>query len=356
MSKRILFVHNLLTRFVQIDRDLLANEHRVTERYEVSLRRLRPWQIRRAVAEHDLVFAWFAGWHSLPAVLWARQLRKPSIVVIGGYDTANLPEAGYGSQRGGIRKFLSRKVIHSATHLIVNSESARQEAILNAGADPDRLSVIYHGVHPVPTLVPESRERLVLTVGNVWRENLLRKGLLPFVQAAAHLPDVRFVHVGKWCDDGIDEMRRAAGTNVEFRGFLSDEELFRLYARASVYMQASLHEGFGLAVAEAMSAGCIPVTTRAGALPEVVGDTGVFAESNNPLDLARAIRSALELGSQRRLAARARILDEFPMRRRGAALSGLIHFITDAAAPRESFKEKKSWALPTSSRCPSSPS
>jgi succinoglycan biosynthesis protein ExoA len=336
VSKRILFVHNLRTRFVQIDRDLLAGEHRVTERCETSPRCLRPWQIRRAVAEHDLVFAWFAGWHSLPAVLWARQLGKPSVVVIGGYDTANLPEAGYGSQRGGIRKFLSRTVIHAATHLIVNSESARREAIINAGADSERISVIYHGVDPVPTSPPKDRERLVLTVGNVWRENLLRKGLLPFVQAAAHLPDLHFVHVGKWCDDGIDELRRVAGANVEFHGFLPDEELFRLYARASVYVQASLHEGFGLAVAEAMSAGCIPVVTRAGALPEVVGDSGVYADSADPLDLARAIRSALDFGPERRLAAQARIVEEFPMRRREAALRDLIHTRTGAApAPSE---------------------
>jgi glycosyltransferase involved in cell wall biosynthesis len=353
VSKRILFIHNLLTRFVQIDRDLLAGEHHVTERCETSPFRLRPWQIRRAVAEHDLVFAWFASWHSLPAVLWARRLGKPSVVVTGGYDTANLPVAGYGSQRGGIRRFVSRTVIHSATHLITSSESARRETIVNAGADPNRITVMYQGVEPVPTALPnfslppfgggrrEGRERLVLTVGNVWRENLLRKGLLPFVQAAAHLPDVRFIHVGKWCDDGIDELRRIAGANVEFHGFLPDEELFRLYERASVYVQASLHEGFGLSVAEAMSAGCIPVVTRAGALPEVVGDTGVFADSADPLDLARAIRSALDFGDERRHAARARVLEEFPMRRRQAALLDLIHTLTDAATPKSSGSEPR---------------
>ncbi|MHB1422900.1 MAG: glycosyltransferase [Gemmataceae bacterium] len=336
MSKRILFVHNHLTRFVQSDRDLLARTHVVTERPETSLRRLRPWQIRRAAAEHDLVFAWFAGWHSLPAVLWARRLGKPSVVVVGGYDTANLPEAGYGSQRGGIRKFLARTVIRAATHLIANSEAARREAIANAGANPNRLTVIYHGVDPLPEAPSESRERLVLTVGNVWRENLLRKGLLPFVQAAAHLPDTRFVHVGKWCDDSIDHLRAAAGANVEFRGFVPDDELFRLYARASVYVQASRHEGFGLAVAEAMSAGCIPVVTRAGALPEVVGDAGVYTDSADPLELARAIQRALGFGVERRVEARERIVKVFPMQRREAALCRLIDTVTGTVAPSPS--------------------
>ena len=54
------------------------------------------------------------------------------------------------------------------------------------------------------------------------------------------------------------------------------------YRRASVYVQASAHEGFGLSVAEGMLAGCIPVTTRAGALPEVVGDVGIQVDGTGP--------------------------------------------------------------------------
>src|SRR5205823_11695232 len=106
-------------------------------------------------------------------------------------------------------------------------------------------------------------------------ENLLRKGLLPFVQASAYCPAVRFVVVGRACDDSIATLRRLAGPNVEFAGFLPDAGLAALYARAAVYVQASLHEGFGLSVAEAMSAGCVPGVSRAGAAPPVVGDGGI---------------------------------------------------------------------------------
>lgn len=322
--QRILFVHNKLTRFVKDDRDLLAERYAVTDWEESSPRRLRPMRILRAVQDHDLVFAWFASWHSLLPVLAARQLGKPAVAIVGGYDTACIPEANYGSQRGGVRKQLARAVIRSASHLITNSEAARQEAIRNAAARPEKISVIYHGVSPAPERPAEPRERVVLTVGNIWRENLLRKGLLPFVRAAAHLPGVKFCHVGKWCDDGIDDLYQVAGPNVEFRGFVPDDELFRLYARASVYVQASLHEGFGLSVAEAMSAGCIPVVTRAGSLPEVVGEAGIVVDSTDPQDLARAIDNALESGHECRRAARARVTGLFSMDRRRQALHSLI--------------------------------
>jgi glycosyltransferase involved in cell wall biosynthesis len=331
--KRVLFVHNQLTRFVQIDRDLLAERYKVTEQYETGVRHLRPLALKRLVRDHDFVFAWFASWHSFLPVWFARRVGKPSIVVVGGYDTACVPEANYGSQRGGVRKWLSRAVMKSATHLVANSQAAKQEAVSNAGADESRISVIYHGVNPVPPGDFVCRQKLVLTVGNVWRENLLRKGLLPFVQAATLLPDVRFVHVGRWCDRSIDELRRAAGPNVEFRGFLPDGLLFSLYAQASVYVQASMHEGFGLSVAEAMSAGCIPVVTRAGSLPEVVGDTGICAESARPQDLAWAIMKAMELDNDVRKRARARILSKFNLDQRRLALLRLVESLMESHRP-----------------------
>src|SRR5262249_42188172 len=162
---------------------------------------------------------------------------------------------------GGLRKLVSRATIHAAARLVTNSEFAKSEAITNAGADQDCITVIYHGVEPFPMGRIE-REPIALTVGDVCRENFFRKGLMPFVHAARHLPEVRFQVVGRWCDDGINDLQKAGGPNVEFLGFLSGDELGRIYGQASVYVQPSLHEAFGMSVAEAMTAGCVPVATR----------------------------------------------------------------------------------------------
>jgi len=329
MAVRILFVHNANERFVQDDLALLAREFQVTDWYQPT-RQFNPARLAHLVYRNDLVFCWFASWHSLFPVLLARCLGKSALVVVGGYDTASLPEAGYGSQRGGLPWLVSRIVMNQASHLLAFSVAARKEAIENAGARPRRISMIYPGVHPMPAGA-EQRGTLALTVGGVWRENLLRKGLLPFVQAAAYLPNIRFVVAGGWHDNSVDDLYRIAGPNVKITGFLPDDELAALYGHAAVYVQASLHEGFGLSVAEAMTAGCIPVVTRNGSLPEVVGDCGIYVASNRPETVAAGIVEALALNGTLRAQARERILRLFPMARRAQELSQLVKKILENA-------------------------
>ncbi len=152
----------------------------------------------------------------------------------------------------------------------------------------------------------------------------MHKGHQPFVEAARHLPDVRFVFVGKWHDDAIDHLRALAPENVEFTGWLSDEELQDMYRRAPVYVQASRHEGFGLAVAEAMLAGCVPVVTDVTAMPEVVDGAGVLIPSQEPETVARGVRRALALGPEAGRAARERILAEFPIESRRTHIQQVV--------------------------------
>ncbi len=322
MEARILFVHNAPRRFVTDDLKLLSERYQVTEWFQRD-RRINLPALVKAVANSDLIYCWFASWHSLLPVLLAKARRKPSIVVTGGYDVASVPEAGYGSQRGGTRKRISQITLNNATRLLAFSEYAAAET-RNAVPAARNLDMIYLGVNPVAQPRFDQRVRRVLTVGAVWRENLLRKGLLPFVEAARFFPDIEFVQAGAWHDDSIDTLRKIATPNVQFLGYVSDEKLEDLFATSLIYVQSSLHEGFGLSLAEAMSGGCIPVVTAAGSIPEIVGDTGVYSASNSPDDLAAAIRQALALGEDAGRQARERILTRFPVEQRRSLLFSLI--------------------------------
>ncbi len=317
---RVLLAYSNLPRFVRIDRDLLAERHDVEEYGQPGVVP-RPLEVVRKVRRADALVVWFASWHAFLPLLVARLLRTPSLLIVGGFDTASMPEIGYGFQQGGSRRRLARACMRLATRLMTNSEYSREELRRTAGFE---ATVVHHGVPDPFGALPEGpRERLAVTVSNVARIALERKGLRRFVEAGAHLPDVELLLVGAWTDDAADELRALAPPNVRLTGRLSDEELDDVLRRASVYVQASRHEGFGMGVAEAMLAGCIPVVTAAGALPEVVGDAGVVV-GPEPEAIAAGVLGALELGPEARAAARERVVSRFPLQVRRDGLLGLV--------------------------------
>jgi glycosyltransferase involved in cell wall biosynthesis len=140
--------------------------------------------------------------------------------------------------------------------------------------------------------------------------------------------DAEWVLAGAWKDDTGRELQANAAENLQLTGYLSDEELDDLFRRAGVYVQASLHEGFGMSLAEAMLAGAVPVVTTAGALPEVVGDTGVVIDEATAESVAAGVTKALALGPEARVAASERVRTQFPYeKRRDGILRELDHVL-----------------------------
>lgn len=324
LTKKILFVHNGLESFILIDRNLLSESFVVSDCYIPKMRDLNLMRLWKSVSENDCVFCWFASWHSFFPILFARLLKKKSVLVIGGYDLAKISEISYGHQRSGLKKWVSRWTMRLASALMTNSNYSQIEAVKNAGLSAHAIKVIYHGIPNTFDAVSRLKENIALTVGNIDRSNLFRKGLEPFVRTAAYLPEMRFVLIGAWKDDSIDYLRSIAPSNVVFTGRVSDEELLEYYRKASVYVQASLHEGFGMSVAEAMLAGCIPVVTKAGALPEVVGDEGIYVDSAEAISIARAIEITNKSSNEQRDQARQRILNLFTLEKRRQSLEQLV--------------------------------
>lgn len=72
--------------------------------------------------------------------------------------------------------------------------------------------------------------------------------------------------------------------HVIFTGVVADQAPY--YRLADVYASASLHEGFGVPLIEAMASGVPVVASNTTAHPWVLGEAGLLAEPDNAADLA----------------------------------------------------------------------
>ncbi|HEY1734705.1 MAG TPA: glycosyltransferase family 4 protein, partial [Acidimicrobiales bacterium] len=94
---------------------------------------------------------------------------------------------------------------------------------------------------------------------------------------------------------------------VRIAGEVSDAALAAYFDAADVYVSASLHEGFGVPLLEALHVGVPVVARSAGAVDGTVGDAGLLLDPAGPSAIAAAVRRVLTDRSLRdRLAAAGR--------------------------------------------------
>jgi glycosyltransferase involved in cell wall biosynthesis len=195
-----------------------------------------------------------------------------------------------------------------ATHLIAISESTRNDLITKLGVDPERISVVRHGIDETFKPLPETEieryrraarlpERFVLYLGTVQP----RKNLLRLIQAFEHIADgdstLELILAGRrgWMSEPIRERARISQHHqrIRFLGHVPDEQLPMLYGAASVVTLPSLYEGFGLPVLEAMACGTPVVMSNRGALPELSGADAEIIEPTDIDGMARALRDSI---------------------------------------------------------------
>lgn len=114
------------------------------------------------------------------------------------------------------------------------------------------------------------------------------KNLELIVQAFNRLPDQRLVIAGQGPMD--KQLRKMANTNIEFLGWVSEEQLVFYMQRAKAFVNASI-EDFGIAGLEAQSCGTPVIALGEGGYTETVieNETGVFFHRAHPEALADAI-------------------------------------------------------------------
>ncbi|MGH9088623.1 MAG: glycosyltransferase family 4 protein [Acidimicrobiales bacterium] len=217
---------------------------------------------------------------------------------------------------------LIRRALARGAWVHTPSAHVAAEVVDAFGAAPERVRAVHSGVPPLPApdprivgrVLPAGTARFVLAVGTAEPRKDLPGLVRAFDQVAADRPDLALVLAGPegW---GSGDLARAIGgaaarDRVVTTGWVDGAGLAGLLVGAAVLAYPSRYEGFGFPPLQAMAAGTPVVATRAGALPEVLGDAALLVAVGDVGALAGALATVLddawtEAGLAERGAARA---------------------------------------------------
>lgn len=271
----------------------------------------------------DVTFSWFAEYPAFWTVKLSKIFNKKSIVVIGGFEVAKIPEIGYGSMLNPKSAHVVKYILNNADKIIVVDDGLKNNAIEYTGTKGDNIITVPTGYDYRIFKPNGEKETLVLSVcsGDNWQRVKL-KGLDTFVESAKLLKDIKFIIIGIQ-GNGLKSLQKIAPPNVKFVNQMPTNELLPYYQKAKVYCQLSMREGLPNAICEAMLCECVPVGTDVQGIRTAIGDTGFYAPYGDVNATVAAIKKAIK--SNKGKLARERIINRFPIDKREIELKELIN-------------------------------
>ena len=205
------------------------------------------------------------------------------------------------------------QALRHARRVVVTSPSTALD-VAAMGVPPTNIAVVEPGTDPVPLQpkpgTPEGPLRL-LCVATL----TARKGHALLLQALAGLTHLDWTlhNVGSATRDpdtaaALQGLAAPLGERVQWHGEVDTQALSEHYAAADVFVLASLHEGFGMVITEALAHGLPVVASDAGALSQTLpADAGLQVPAGEVAPLQAALARVLSDAALRaRLAAGAR--------------------------------------------------
>ncbi len=174
------------------------------------------------------------------------------------------------------------------------------------GIDPKKLHVIHSSIasHFAPVEDQQDREKFrtkyklpdkyILFVGKIYPGKNFSNILRAFRKIKDDLGnDIKLVSVGDMRWDYAREMALVTELglkdDIQFTGWVEQEELPAIYSLAELFLFPSYYEGFGIPILEAMACGCPVVTANTGACPEVAGGAAALVDPDDPGDIANSV-------------------------------------------------------------------
>jgi len=262
----------------------------------------------------------FGGYHCILPVVFGKAFGKKCTIQAGGTDCINMPEIGYGNFR---KKWLRMATVFSFKNCSLILPVAEALVSQHYNYDPrinpkQGLLQLIPGLKTPIQVIPNGFDT------KFWKElgmervrhsfisvatststlaRALVKGYDLIAQLAASNPEWSFTLVG-------DANYQATSPNILVLGKERPEALVQLYNTHEFYLQLSSSEGFPNALGEAMACGCIPIGSAVGAIPEILGDTGLLLKRKALGALQQLIQDLMD-GKTKLTSPRARIESYF---------------------------------------------
>ncbi|MDP8988343.1 MAG: glycosyltransferase family 4 protein [Actinomycetota bacterium] len=303
----------------RLDADLQPLRYQLAQSWSVRRR------LRRLLAEVDVLHVYT---HNAVLLSAAALASCPTVVSLDTTNLVNAYSLGYrrpGPMTGAALRAvmpLERRVYEAASAVVAQSEWTAAQ-LERYGVPRQRVRVIPFGV-TVPALAPRPPLDDLPRVTFIGKTMQGKGGwqLVRVFEAAlreqCQLSLVTREHVGP-----------RPGIEVLGDVYPGDPRIAELLARTAVFALPTEIDKVPYAVLEAMAAGVPVVSTRVGAIPEMVEDgvSGILVEPGDEVGLARALRSLLTDEDRRRAmgaAARYRVCERFDARRTTADLVELL--------------------------------
>ena len=187
--------------------------------------------------------------------------------------------------------------VRRADAIIVVSQATKNDLIRHYGTPDNKITVVHEAAATHFRVPPDSEvarvraiydlpERFLLAVGTIEP----RKNLTRLAESLARLRqdyrDLQLIVVGArgWLYGDFFARLEELGVQdaVRLLGYVPDDDLPAIFRAATVYVMASLYEGAGLPVLEAMACGAPVVSSRESSMPELGADVARYF---NPYDV-----------------------------------------------------------------------
>lgn len=251
------------------------------------LRRLPPDVL--FVPAHVLPFTW--------------RPNPPSVMTVHDLGYEYFPEAHNRFHRRYLQ-WSTRYAVRRSTSLICVSQATRADLMKLYGAAAAKLEVVHEGDVRRRSLSAEQSSACLTTLGLTGPYMLFlstlqpRKNVERLIRSFTQLvktqdPGMDLVLAGQlgWLSEPIVQSARhsTATDRIHLLGYVDEDEAAALYTGATFFCYPSLHEGFGLPVLEAQSAGVPVMTSRNSSLPEVAGDAAILVDPEDEEEIAAAM-------------------------------------------------------------------